>query len=125
VTQLSAVYVEGHTDATPFNASRGRFRDNWDLSAARAIEAYKLMTNQFETLKNVKNKEGDALLGVSGYTDTRPVTRDAPDRRLPEYADQDRRIEVRVILTTNEQLVGSVLTELNRRLSDIDDLITR
>jgi hypothetical protein len=83
------------------------------------------MTGQFEALKNLKNKDGDALLGVSGYADTRPVIRDAPDRRLLDIADQDRRIEVRVIMTTNEQLVNTVLNELNSRLRDIDDLIAR
>jgi chemotaxis protein MotB len=125
LSRLSAVYVEGHTDVTPFSGLRGRFRDNWDLSAGRAIEAYKLMTGQFEPLKDLKNKDGDALLGVSGYADTRPVIRDAPDRRLLDIADQDRRIEVRVIMTTNEQLVNTVLNELNSRLRDIDDLIAR
>jgi flagellar motor protein MotB len=125
VSRLSAVYVEGHTDVTPFSGLRGRFRDNWDLSAGRAIEAYKLMTGQFEALKDLKNKDGGALLGVSGYADTRPVVRDAPDRKLLEIADQDRRIEVRVIMTTNEQLVNTVLNELNSRLRDIDDLIAR
>jgi chemotaxis protein MotB len=125
VSRLSAVYVEGHTDVAPFVGAKGRFRDNWDLSAGRAIEAYKLMTAQFDALKNLKNKDGDALLGVSGYADTRPVVRDAVDRKLPEYADQDRRIEVRVIMSSNEQLVSSVLNELNSRLRDIDDLIAR
>jgi flagellar motor protein MotB len=124
-SRLSAVYVEGHTDVTPFSGLRGRFRDNWDLSAGRAIEAYKLMTGQFDPLKNLKNKDGDVLLGVSGYADTRPAVRDAPDRKLLDIADQDRRIEIRVIMTTNEQLVNTVLNELNSRLRDIDDLIAR
>jgi chemotaxis protein MotB len=124
-SRLSAVYIEGHTDVTPFSGLRGRFRDNWDLSAGRAIEAYKLMTAQFDPLKNLKNKDGDVLLGVSGYADTRPAVRDAPDRKLLDIADQDRRIEIRVIMTTNEQLVNTVLNELNSRLRDIDDLIAR
>ena len=124
-SRLSAVYVEGHTDVTPFSGLRGQFRDNWDLSAGRAIEAYKLMTAQFDPLKNLKNKDGDVLLGVSGYADTRPAVRDAPDRKLLDIADQDRRIEIRVIMTTNEQLVNTVLNELNSRLRDIDDLIAR
>ena len=124
-SRLSAVYVEGHTDVTPFSGLRGRFRDNWDLSAGRAIEAYKLMTGQFDPLKNLKNKDGEVLLGVSGYADTRPAVRDAPDRKILDIADQDRRIEIRVIMTTNEQLVNTVLNELNSRLRDIDDLIAR
>ena len=124
-SRLSAVYVEGHTDVTPFSGLRGRFRDNWDLSAGRAIEAYKLMTGEFDPLKNLKNKDGEVLLGVSGYADTRPAVRDAPDRKLLDIADQDRRIEIRVIMTTNEQLVNTVLNELNSKVRDIDDLIAR
>jgi flagellar motor protein MotB len=122
-SRLNAVYIEGHTDVTPFNAPGGRFADNWDLSAARAIEAFKILRAQYEPLRNFKNKDGDALIGVSGYADTRPAVHDAPDRRLPDIADKDRRIEVRVIMTTNEELVGSVLSQLNGRLREIDDLV--
>jgi chemotaxis protein MotB len=122
-SQLNAVYVEGHTDITPFGAAGGRFSDNWDLSAGRAIEAYKLISMQFENLRALRNRDGDPLLGVSGYADTRPAVRDAPDRRLPDIADKDRRIEVRVIMTTNEELVESVLSQLNDRLRQVEDLV--
>jgi flagellar motor protein MotB len=121
-SRLNAVYIEGHTDVTPFAASGGRFTDNWDLSAGRAIEAFKLITSQYDRLRNLRNKDGDALVGVSGYADTRPAVRDAPDRRAPDIMEKDRRIEVRVIMTTNKEVVESVLRELNSRLRDIDDL---
>lgn len=78
---------------------------------------------QYEALRALRNKDGDALLGVSGYADTRPAVRDAPDRRLPDMADKDRRIEVRVIMTTNEEFVESVLGDLNSRLKQLDDII--
>jgi flagellar motor protein MotB len=122
-SQLNAVYIEGHTDVRPFGAGGVRFTDNWDLSAGRAIEAFKLVASQYEALRTLRNKDGDALLGVSGYADTRPALRDAPDRTLPEIADKDRRIEIRVIMTTNEDLVISVLSELNTRLKQLDDII--
>jgi flagellar motor protein MotB len=121
-SRLNAVYIEGHTDVTPFGAGSGRFTDNWDLSAGRAIEAFKLVGTQYERLRNLKNKDGEALVGVSGYADTRPAVRDAPDRRVTEVTEKDRRIEVRVIMTTNEEVVESVLRELNDRLRQIDDL---
>ena len=124
-SRLNAVYIEGHTDVTPFAIPGARFTDNWDLSAGRAIEAFKILRDQYEPLRNSKNKEGEALIGVSGYADTRPAVRDAPDRKLPDIADKDRRIEVRVIMATNEELVESVLTELNGRLRQIDDLVSR
>jgi chemotaxis protein MotB len=124
-SRLNAVYIEGHTDVTPFALSGGRFTDNWDLSAGRAIETFKILRGQYEPLRNFRNRDGGALIGVSGYADTRPAVRDAPDRKLPEIADKDRRIEVRVIMTTNEELVGSVLSELNGRLRQIDDIVSR
>ena len=124
-SRLNAVYIEGHTDVTPFAAPGARFADNWDLSAGRAIEAFKILRAQYDPLKVLRNKDGDALIGVSGYADTRPAVRDAPDRRVADVADKDRRIEVRVIMTTNEELVGSVLSELNGRLRQIDDLVSR
>lgn len=124
-SRLNAVYIEGHTDVTPFSAPGARFSDNWDLSAGRAISAFKLVGDQFEQLRNLRNRDGDALLGVSGYADTRPADRIATDRRLPEILDKDRRIEVRVIMTTNEEFVGSVLQELDDRLKQINDLTSR
>jgi chemotaxis protein MotB len=124
-SRLNAVYIEGHTDVTPFAMGGGRFTDNWDLSAGRAIEALKILRGQYQPLRDFRNKDGDALIGVSGYADTRPAVHDAPDRRLPDIADKDRRIEVRVIMKTNEELVGSVLDELNGRLRQIDDIVSR
>lgn len=125
VSRLNAVYIEGHTDVTPFSAPGARFSDNWDLSAGRAISAFKLVGDHFEQLRNLRNRDGDALLGVSGYADTRPANRAETDRRLPEVMDKDRRIEVRVIMTTNEEFVGSVLQELDDRLKQINDLTSR
>ncbi|MXP65953.1 hypothetical protein E0493_21635 [Roseomonas sp. M0104] len=124
-SSLSAVYVEGHTDNQPFGAAQERFRNNWDLSAGRAIEAYTLIRDRFERLRMLRNAQGEALLGVSGYADTRPAKRDATERErnTPEMRDKDRRIEVRVIMATNQAMVGSVLQELNRRLEAIDGLL--
>ncbi len=122
-SNLSAVYIEGHTDAFPYGNPTGRFRNNWDLSAGRAIEAFTLIRDHFERIRALKNQEGDAVLGVSGYADTRPADRSAPDRMLTSVADKDRRIEIRIIMSTNEQVVGAVLRELNQRLEDVDGLV--
>ena len=122
-SDLSAVYVEGHTDVTPYGALTGRLRNNWDLSAGRAIEAYTLIRDRYDVLRALKNQDGDAMLGVSGYADTRPASRDETDRTDPVVEDKDRRIEIRIIMSTNEQMVGSVLNELNQRLEAVDGLI--
>jgi flagellar motor protein MotB len=122
-SDLSAVYIEGHTDVVPFGTPTGRFRNNWDLSAGRAIETYTAIRDRFDALRTLRNQKGDAMLGVSGYAETRPADRDETDRTQPEVADRDRRIEVRIIMSTNEQMVGSVLRELSQRLEAIDGLV--
>jgi chemotaxis protein MotB len=121
-SRLSAVYIEGHTDVNPVTPT-ARLRNNWDLSAARAISAFDLLRSESDELKDLMNRDGDALIGVSGYAETRPSNRTARDRRQPAVAENDRRIEIRVIMTTNEEFVESILRELNLRIKDVDDLI--
>lgn len=58
------VIVSGHTDNTPL-AGGGRFRDNWDLSAARAVS----VVRHFQTVNNISGRR----LEAHGYGDTRPV----------------------------------------------------
>jgi chemotaxis protein MotB len=122
-SDLSAVYVEGHTDVVPYGTGAARFRNNWDLSAGRAIEAYTVVRERFQQLRDLRNQQGEAMLGVSGYADTRPAIGGDADRSHPAIAERDRRIEVRIIMSTNEQVVGSVLQELNSRLEAVDGLV--
>lgn len=119
---LSAIYIEGHTDATPFGGTSGRFRNNWDLSAGRAIEAYTLLRSQFDQVRDLRNASGQPLVGVSGYADTRPASTEPADRGSPESMDKDRRIEVRLVMSTDAELVGAVLRELRTRLEDVRDV---
>ncbi len=121
-SSLSSVYLEGHTDIVPISTASGRFHDNWDLSAARAIAAFKLLREQFPTLRALHNPEGDALLGVSGYAETRPATA-APDRKLEAIRDLDRRIEVRLVMTANQAAVRQAMQELSQRLEAIDEIL--
>jgi hypothetical protein len=122
-SDLSAVYIEGHTDISPYGSPNGRFRNNWDLSAGRAIEAYTLMRGHYEVLRTLKSQDDEAIFGVSGYADTRPALREAGDRLQRSVDERDRRIEVRVIMTANERLVGSILAELNQRLERLYGLV--
>jgi len=121
-TRLSSVYIEGHTDIVPVNASGGRFRDNWDLSAARAIETFKFLQGAYPVLRDLRNADGDALLGVSGYAETRPATQ-AEDRTQESVRDLDRRIEVRLTMTANEAAVRKSVEELNQQMEAINDLV--
>jgi hypothetical protein len=51
------------------------------------------------------------------------MDRTATDRQTPAAAERDRRIEVRIIMSTNEEFVGAVLNELNQRLRSVDELV--
>ncbi|WP_295455390.1 hypothetical protein [uncultured Thiodictyon sp.] len=119
---LSSAYIEGHTDVVPFVGPTGRFRDNWDLSAGRAIETFKLLRETDPLLRDLRNQDGDVLLGVSGYAETRPAVH-AEDRMKEAVRDLDRRIEIRLTMTANEAAVRQALEELNRQLEVVNDLI--
>ena len=92
---LEAVYIEGHTDNVPI--STGQFKDNWDLSSARAIKTYRFMLQAAPSLEHVQNASGTAtLFGASAYADQRPVK---PNNNLTiEGRAQNRRIDLRFLL---------------------------
>jgi flagellar motor protein MotB len=121
-SSLTAVYLEGHTDIMPMSGSNTRFRDNWDLSAARAIETYKLLRQRYPILRQLLNTEADALLGVSAYAETRPATTNN-DRLNESIRDQDRRIEVRLILTANQAAMREAMARMNQQLEAINELL--
>jgi flagellar motor protein MotB len=89
---LEAVFIEGHTDQ---RRRRGR-KDNWQLSAERAIQTYKTLLDEREMLKEIKNPSRQPLLSVSGYADSRPAHE--KDSSLEEQYRQDRRIDLRFIM---------------------------
>jgi hypothetical protein len=114
---LSSVYIEGHTDIVPINTGIGRFHDNWDLSAARAIETYKILREAEPLLRDLRNQDGDSLLGVSGYAETRPANL-AKDRLLETVRDLDRRIEVRLTMSANTVALRQAIQDLNKQLEN-------
>ncbi|QIE55494.1 peptidoglycan -binding protein [Pikeienuella piscinae] len=73
--------VEGHTDDVPI--SGGRFRDNWELSQARALSVVRFLT-EFEDVPAER-------LAALGYGQFQPLdTRDTPEARA-----RNRRIELK------------------------------
>jgi len=71
--------VAGHTDNTPIKSNR--FRSNWDLSAARAVEVVNFM---------VGSGMQSGRLSAAGYADQAPIgSNDTPDGRT-----KNRRIEI-------------------------------
>jgi chemotaxis protein MotB len=91
LTQVTAVLKElpnrnfqvaGHTDNAPIKS--GRFRSNWDLSTARAVE----VTN-FMIAAGMEPKR----LSAAGYADQSPVA----DNDTPENKAKNRRIEITLV----------------------------
>jgi chemotaxis protein MotB len=81
------VRVEGHTDDSPTpGAGSGRFRNNWDLSAARAVSVVSY-------LEDVHRMDPRSLSAV-GFGSTHPVA----DNTLAEGREENRRIELVVEL---------------------------
>jgi chemotaxis protein MotB len=82
----SPVRLEGHTDSVPIHNSR--FRNNWELSAARSIAMLELLVSRFSIPPD--------RLAVAGYADTVPVEPNDTE----EGRAHNRRVDI-VIL--NEQ----------------------
>ncbi|HEY6249198.1 MAG TPA: OmpA family protein [Candidatus Angelobacter sp.] len=81
------IEVQGHTDKRPMK----RFsypRNNWELSAARALEVVRFLLAQ--GLPGSK-------LSAGGYAETRPVETSAEHQHL------NRRIELRILFATPDQ----------------------
>ena len=47
------VYVDGHTDSDPISASKGKWEDNLDLSAARAMSVTRYLSHHGLSSKQV------------------------------------------------------------------------
>lgn len=110
---LETVLVEGHTDLRP--VTTGPFPDNYALSAARALTVYRAVLAAAPPLQSLLNPEGQTLLAVSGYGETRP---------LPEHRGLDerslaanRRIDIRFVLS------AAVPEEIERLIRDVDAML--
>jgi chemotaxis protein MotB len=74
--------VNGHTDKQPISGG-GRFRSNWDLSAARAISVV-----QFLISKGIAPEH----LVAAGYGEFQPLD----DEETPDAYAKNRRIELKL-----------------------------
>jgi chemotaxis protein MotB len=77
------IRVDGHTDSQPLSG-QGRYRDNWELSQARALAVVRYMVDELGFPAS--------RLAPAGFADTRPVA--AGDS--PEALAQNRRIELKL-----------------------------
>lgn len=62
------IRIEGHTDDVPIEG--GRYRDNWDLSAARAVSVVRVLAS---------NGIDPARLAVLGFAEHRPLRSNGTD----------------------------------------------
>ncbi|KGJ04157.1 chemotaxis protein MotB [Paracoccus halophilus] len=77
------IRVDGHTDSQPLSGF-GRYRDNWELSQARALAVVRYMVDDLGFAAN--------RLAPTGFADTRPA---APGDS-PEALARNRRIELKL-----------------------------
>lgn len=96
---VEAIFIEGHTDSDPLSANNPRLRDNWDLSAARASNTFRLLTTFRPTLAEFLSDEptattARAVFSVSGYADQRPVAGGQDEIAKAK----NRRIDVRFVM---------------------------
>ncbi|MFT4012964.1 MAG: peptidoglycan -binding protein [Paracoccus sp. (in: a-proteobacteria)] len=77
------IRVDGHTDSQPLSG-QGRYRDNRELSQARALSVVRYMVDDLGFPAN--------RLLPAGFADTRPVTQGT----TPEAMAQNRRIELKL-----------------------------
>lgn len=74
------LYIEGHTDDIPIKTKK--FRSNWELSTARAVNTLRYLTEQ-------ANVPGEKLAAV-GYGSSRPIVLND----TPRHRALNRRVEI-------------------------------
>jgi chemotaxis protein MotB len=84
----NSVRVEGYTDSVPIHNSR--FRNNWELSAARSIAMLEVLRDRFQI--------APARMAVAGYAENAP----ADTNETEEGRAHNRRVEL-VVLSAEGQ----------------------
>lgn len=83
----SSVHIRGHTDNMPISQ---RYRSNWELSAARAVNTLRYIVE--------KNKVDPAKIAAAGFGDSRPLfANDTLKNR-----SRNRRVEIILLKDKNE-----------------------
>mgnify|MGYP000317677172 CR=1 FL=1 len=109
---LDTVFVEGHTDSSPFKGFLGYEYGNWPLSSLRAITVWDFWNrelSQINLLDKLKNHAEKPLFSVSGYAGSRPVE---DNQTTSENQRKNRRIDIRftvmkpVLGVLDKQLLG-------------------
>ncbi len=94
---IDGIYIEGHTDNDPILG--GIYKDNWDLSTARATVTFRRMIAAEPNLAQLKNARSQVAFGVSGYGEQRPLNENSGEAQKKK----NRRIDMRFTLRTPTQ----------------------
>ena len=92
-SKLEAIFIEGHTDNIPIHNLQ--FKDNWDLSVARAKGTYLELNKGAPDLEVLTNEKDQPLLSFSAYAERRPID----DNALDAGRRKNRRIDLRFIMS--------------------------
>jgi len=79
------VRIEGHTDNEPVKRAKGKYKTNWELSAARAISVLYYLTD--ECGLSPEN------IYIAGFGEHRPIA----DNKTKSGRNQNRRVEIVII----------------------------
>lgn len=135
--RVSSVFIEGHTDSLRVNEEAARkhgYKNNWGLSALRAINTYEEMNKYLSeksvnavTLDSLKNDDSQPLFGVSGYGKRRPLagapaevpkgsdkeTMEAFREDVKQWCTRNRRIDIRIIMASPKPSVVKEIGKAN------------
>lgn len=110
--RIEALFIEGHTDSDPI-APGAAFKDNWDLSTARATATYRKLVDaqiDLEGLSSAIGEKSQPILSVAGYSDRRPVV-DGEDEGAKST---NRRIDLRLIMVSpRPDAIGDIDEQLS------------
>ena len=110
--KIDAIFIEGHTDSDPLSGG-GVLRDNMDLSALRATNTFRQLTDthpELEQLVNSSGRQPVPILGVAGYGERRAV----PDAAgtIDQIKAQNRRIDLRFLMVTPKSAEGAAMSRI-------------
>lgn len=109
---LDTIFIEGHTDSSPFTGFLTYEEGNWPLSSFRAITIWEFWNQELskvDLLENLKNHTGTPLFSVSGYAGTRPIE---SDQSTPENQRKNRRIDIR--FTVVNPVIDSLVRDVKK-----------
>jgi chemotaxis protein MotB len=109
---LETIFIEGHTDPTGVADIVERDRRNWLLSTERATVTYRAMLAGSPELLEFRNRRGEQIISVSGYSSTRPIAT-GEDRLAWE---RNRRIDLRFVMDADTTINLKDIIALNEEV---------